>query len=99
MKKINKLSCKEKLNKLRQVIDDIFWMAMRYANGRQTSAPDDVRKAYYVIKQVFPDFKLKYDRVIIRDANELREYYKEKNMHYLESDFLDDLILNNEKNK
>ena len=35
---------------LEKVIQDIFWMARRYAHGRNTYAPGMVRDAYYTLK-------------------------------------------------
>jgi len=53
-----------KEDKLRGAIEDILWMAIRYADGRHTYAPSMVRGAVKVFKDVYPDFKIKEDRTI-----------------------------------
>jgi hypothetical protein len=50
--------------KLQSAIEDILWMAARYAHGRHTYAPSTVRDSVAVFKDVFPDFKIKQDHVI-----------------------------------
>jgi hypothetical protein len=49
---------------LRDVLEDITWMAVRYAHGRHTVAPSAVRSAVRKIKEVYPDFKLESDRTL-----------------------------------
>ncbi len=49
---------------LKEVLDDITWMAIRYAHGRHTMAPSTVRMAVKTIKDIYPDFKLKKDPVL-----------------------------------
>ena len=53
-----------KEDKLRGAIEDILWMAIRYADGRRTYAPSTVRRAVKVFKEVYPDFKVKHDITI-----------------------------------
>lgn len=53
-----------KEDKLRGAIEDILWMAIRYADGRHTYAPSMVRRAVKVFEEVYPDFKIKEDRTI-----------------------------------
>lgn len=50
--------------RLQSAIEDILWMAARYAHGRHTYAPSMVRSSVKVFKEVFPDFKIKQDHVI-----------------------------------
>ncbi len=50
--------------RLQSAIEDILWMAARYAHGRNTYAPSTVRDSVEVFKDVFPDFKIKQDHVI-----------------------------------
>lgn len=50
--------------RLQSAIEDILWMAARYAHGRHTYAPSIVRDSVKVFKDVFPDFKIKQDKVI-----------------------------------
>ena len=53
-----------KEDKLRGAIEDILWMAIRYADGRHTYAPSMVRSAVKVFKEVYPDFKIREDNTI-----------------------------------
>ena len=53
-------------DKIKGAISDILWMAIRYADGRHTYAPSTVRRAVKVIKEVYPDFKLKEDKTLIK---------------------------------
>ena len=53
-------------DKIKGAISDILWMAIRYADGRHTYAPSTVRRAVKVIKEVYPDFKLKEDKALIK---------------------------------
>jgi hypothetical protein len=77
----------KKLQLLREVIEDTFWMAIRYAHGRHTYAPDIIREAIVKIKQVFPDFQLKEDKTLEPPSeNELYPSYVSR------KDWLDDLF-------
>jgi hypothetical protein len=49
---------------LQKAIEDILWMAARYAHGRHTYAPSMVRDSVATFKRIFPDFKIKQDHVI-----------------------------------
>jgi hypothetical protein len=49
---------------LKNAIEDILWMAARYAHGRHTYAPSMVRDSVATFKRIFPDFKIKQDHVI-----------------------------------
>ena len=76
--------------KLQSAIEDIIWMAARYAHGRHTYAPSMVRDSVAVFKDIFPDFKIKQDHVIESpDDNEIGGYS-------FRSDYLDDIF--NHKN-
>ena len=78
---------KTEKKKLREVIEDTFWMAIRYAHGRHTYAPDIIREAIVKIKQVFPDFQLKEDKTLEPPSeNELYPSY------VIRKDWLDDLF-------
>ena len=55
-----------KEDKIKEAITDILWMAIRYADGRHTYAPSTVRRAVKVIKEVYPDFKIKEDKILIQ---------------------------------
>jgi len=56
--------------RLQSAIEDILWMAARYAHGRHTYAPSMVRDSVNVFRDVFPDFKIKQDHVIERPLDE-----------------------------
>ena len=56
--------------RLQSAIEDILWMAARYAHGRHTYAPSMVRDSVEVFRDVFPDFKIKQDHVIERPSED-----------------------------
>lgn len=56
--------------KLQLAIENILWMAARYAHGRHTYAPSMVRESVEVFKNVFPEFKIKQDHVIESPAED-----------------------------
>jgi hypothetical protein len=62
--KQNKGNLEESEAKIREVLDDIVWMAIRYAHGRHTTAPSTVRSAVKKIKEIYPDFDLGKDKTI-----------------------------------
>ncbi len=55
---------KEKLKIIRKIIDDTFYMCIRYAHGNHAGAAQIVRLAIIKLKKVFPDFKLRPDYFI-----------------------------------
>ena len=76
--------------KLQSAIEEILWMAARYAHGRHTYAPSMVRDSVAVFKDVFPDCKIKQDRVIESPADD------EVGGLSFRSDYLDDIFNNKE---
>lgn len=50
--------------KLKLCFEKVIWMAIRYAHGRSTYAPSEVRDAINKFKEVFPDWELKDDHTI-----------------------------------
>ena len=79
---------KQKIETLKRCFDDTIWMAIRYAHGRHTYAPSMVRDAVNNFKKVFPDWKLKEDKVIESpDKGTINGFS-------LRSDYLDDLFSN-----
>ena len=72
--------------RLQSAIEDILWMAARYAHGRHTYAPSIVRDSVKVFKDVFPDFKIKQDIVIEVPSEDQIEGLS------LRSDYLDDIF-------
>jgi len=64
--RMRQLIKQNKDDKIKGAISDILWMAIRYADGRHTYAPSTVRRAVKVIKEVYPDFKLKEDKTLIK---------------------------------
>jgi hypothetical protein len=74
--------------RLQTAIEDILWMAARYAHGRHTYAPSMVRDSVAVFKDVFPEFKIKQDHVI-----ELPDDHMIGGTSF-RSDYLDDIFNN-----
>ena len=56
--------------RLQSAIEDILWIAERYAHGRYIYAPSTVRDSVKVFKDIFPDFKTKQDHVIEPPADD-----------------------------
>lgn len=79
---------KQKIEVIKSCFDDTIWMAIRYAHGRHTYSPSMVRDAVNNFKKVFPDWKLKKDRVIESPDEDAI------NGSSLRSDYLDDLFSN-----
>ena len=84
---------KKEKEDLRSAIEDIMWMAVRYAHGRSTYAPSMVRDAFVKIKKVYPDFKLKPDATI-EPPNE-----NELGGMSFRNDYLDDLFTKDKTTK
>ncbi len=76
-----KITDKQRIQILEQVIQDTFWMARRYAHGRKTYAPSMVRDAYNLLKNL--GIEIKHDDVI--KAPENLEY------DWRRFDYLDDI--------
>ena len=70
--------------RLQSAIEDILWMAARYAHGRHTYAPSTVRDSVKVFTSIFPDFKIKQDHVIEPPTEDMS----------FRSDYLDDIFNN-----
>ncbi len=68
---------------LKTIIDEILWMAARYAHGRQTFAPSIIRDVVKKMKQIYPEWKPKIDRVIKP---------KEPEDRGMAEDYLDDIF-------
>ena len=77
---------KERIERLYNIIEDTFWMSVRYAHGRHTYAPYIIRDAFRELEEIFPDFELKKDITIKPPTEELNE------MGTLREDWLDDLF-------
>ena len=54
----------EKIQKLKHAFEETIWMAIRYADGRNTYAPSMVRDAVKDFQIVFPDWKPRPDGII-----------------------------------
>ncbi len=80
-----KMKTKDK-QRLKSAIEDILWMAARYAHGRHTYAPSIVRDSVKVFKDVFPDFKIEQDKGIEVPSEDQIEGFS------LRSDYLDDIF-------
>jgi len=55
--------------KYRQIIKDLLWMAIRYADGRHTYAPTMVREAFKTFKELCPGYTLQPDKTIKKPTN------------------------------
>ena len=51
---------------LKKCFEDTIWMAIRYAHGRHTYAPEMVREAVKNFKSLYPEWKLREDKTIFR---------------------------------
>ena len=60
-------------DQLLTAFDDVIWMAIRYANGRHTYTPNMVRNAIALVREIYPDWELRYDPVGKEDVNRARE--------------------------
>ena len=52
------------LEKLKKAFDDVIWQAARYAHGRSTYAPQMVRDAVALRREVDPDWRLAPDTAV-----------------------------------
>ena len=84
---------KETITTLKKAYEDVIWMAIRYAHGRQTYAPSMVRESIKDFQKVFPDWKPRHDITLKPERERLEEYYTEagKDVPHLKTDWLDDL--------
>lgn len=71
---------------LKEIVNDIMWMAVRYAHGRHTYAPSMVREAMKKYKEICPDYRY-YDVTIEPPTTE-----ELKGGFAFRSDYLDDLL-------
>jgi hypothetical protein len=76
----------DKIKAVSSAFQDIVWMAIRYAHGRHTYAPDMVRGAISRYQKAFPDWKPTKDATIKYD----KRIYDEPCAH--PSDSLHDLV-------
>ena len=61
---------KERIKRLYNIIENTFWMSIRYAHGRHTYAPYIIRDVFKELKEIFPDFELKKDQTIEKPTKE-----------------------------
>jgi len=81
----------EQMQELQNILEDITWMAIRYAHGRHTTVPETVRLAVKKIREIYPDFNLGKDKTIKPPV--------EKDLEgaiYYRGDWLDDLYREDE---
>lgn len=76
----------EKIQKLKNAFEETIWMAIRYADGRHTYAPNMVRDAIRDFQMVFPEWKPKFD-ITIKPPKE-----DEISSLKLKSDYLHDIF-------
>ena len=70
---------------LYRLVNDILWMAIRYAHGRHTYAPGIIRRSVKTMHRLYPNWNLKKDATILPPTE------KETGM-ILKEDYLDDLF-------
>ena len=69
---------------LYRLVNDILWMAVRYAHGRHTYALGIIRHSVKTMHRLYPDWNLKKDEIILPPTE------KETGM-ILKEDYLDEL--------
>lgn len=52
---------KQREQSLIEIIDDLLWMAARYADGRHTYAPSIIRDTVKHMKLMYPSWEVKED--------------------------------------
>jgi hypothetical protein len=62
----------DQLTILRAVVADTFWMARRYANQRQTYAPDMVNQALEKLERI--GVEIADDDTLVQDGNSSPKY-------------------------
>lgn len=75
----------ENEKRLLKAYNDVVWMAIRYAHGRNTYAPSMVRDSVNTVKKMFPGWKLRDDATIEPPPDEPL-------VGSLPSDYLNDLF-------
>jgi len=75
---------RQKIDRLKKCFEYTIWMAIRYAHGRSTFAPEMVREAIKDFQSIFPDWSPKEDSTI--------EGPKKIGTIGVRSDYLDDLV-------
>lgn len=80
---MTKLEQKIREDNLKKIVEDILWMAARYAHGRHTYAPGMVRDAVEAMQRMYPKWKVKPD-IIIEPPG--------KNAYGIKTDYLDDIF-------
>lgn len=71
--------------KLIKAFEDVVWMAIRYAHGRQTYAPSLVRKSVEAVKSVDPSWVLWRDHTLKPMPEDLKSFH-------FKSTYLNDLF-------
>lgn len=63
----------EKERALKNCFETIVWMAVRYANGRHTYAPYIVRDAIKTYRELYPEWNLQIDRVVLKEYEDCKD--------------------------
>ena len=83
------MTTQKKIQTLKECFNNTIWMAIRYAHGRHTYAPSEVREAIQEFQKVFPDWIPKHDPTLrTPEQNEIGGFK-------LKEDYLNDLFDNN----
>ena len=72
---------------LKEIIDKILHMAIRYSHGRHSTSSAMIRDAVETLKNLYPNFKLDRDNTIEPPTKEMLSSYLVSR-----SDWLDDLF-------
>jgi hypothetical protein len=55
---------KQQIILLKSIVNDLLWMAARYAHGRHTYAPSTVRDSVEKMQRMFPNWEPRRDECI-----------------------------------
>ena len=81
---------KEKIKELKEIFDEVIWMAIRYAHGRHTYSSGVVREACER-RAAFGDFCLSKD-IVIERAEKYEDLREDRLGATLKTDYLNDLF-------
>lgn len=56
---------------LKKMIEDVLWMARRYAHNRSTYAPSMVREVFERMRRLYPDWTYKADDTLEENNNRI----------------------------
>lgn len=81
---MSKISYKKKCQELESIIQDIWWMARRYAHGRQTYAVSDFNNAIRRAQDLGMEFPRDFDGLIeAKDGMLDKDWFDAQNINSL----------------